>query len=237
MQRMRAAALLLCACGLGCRVERDPLPGFPGVMLWAWERPEDLRFVDPKSVGVAFLAGTVTVRDGAADFKPRLQPLLLPPAIKQMAVLRIESKGRLVSAEFVARMIVPVRQPGVGALQIDYDAVSSERAFYTELTRTLRAQIPREIPLTMTALVSWCASDEWIGDLPVADAVPMYFRMGPEPYLRKAALRSPLCQSSTGLSTDELIRVPLHRRVFLFHPRPWTREALRNAMAEVNRWR
>jgi hypothetical protein len=187
-------------------------------------------------VGVAFLAGTVTVRDGAADFKPRLQPLLLPPAIKQIAVLRIESKGRLVSAGFVAGMIASVLQPGVGALQIDYDAVSSERAFYAELTRALRAQIPREIPLAMTALVSWCASDEWIRELPVADAVPMYFRMGPEPYLRKAALRSPLCQSSTGLSTDELIRVPLHRRVFLFHPRPWTREALRNAMAEVNRW-
>jgi hypothetical protein len=133
-------------------------------------------------------------------------------------------------------MIASVLQPGVGALQIDYDAVSSERAFYTELARVVRAQIPREIPLTMTALVSWCASDDWIRDLPVADAVPMYFRMGPEPYLRKAALRSPLCRSSTGLSTDELIRVPLHRRVFLFHPRPWTREALRDAMAEANRW-
>jgi hypothetical protein len=237
MRRMRAAALLLCACGLGCRVERDPLPGFPSLMLWAWERPEDLRFADPKSVGVAFLAGTITMRDGVADFEPRLQPLLLPPAMKQMAVLRIESKGRLVSAELVAHMIASVLQPGVGAIQIDYDAASSERAFYTELARAVRAQIPREIPLTMTALVSWCASDDWIRDLPVADAVPMYFRMGLEPYLRKAALRSPLCRSSTGLSTDELIRVPLHRRVFLFHPRPWTREALRNAMAEVNRWR
>ena len=237
MSRYATSVLLLCASGLACRVERDPLPGFPSLMLWAWERPEDLRFLDPKSVGVAFLAGTVTIRDGVADFKPRMQPLLLPDSIKRMGVFRIESRGRTAPAGSVAAMIASGVAPGMDAVQIDYDAASSERAFYAELARALRGQMRCEIPLTMTALVSWCASDQWIRDLPVAEAVPMYFRMGPQPYLRQAALRSPLCQSSTGLSTDELIRVPLHRRVFLFHPRPWTQEALRTAMAEVNRWR
>jgi hypothetical protein len=237
MHRIRSGALLLGLCALACRVERDPLPGFPSLMLWAWDRPEDLRFLDPKSAGVAFLAATISIRDGSTEMRPRLQPLLLPAAAKRMAVFRIESRGQLVSGQAVAQRIVSVLRPGVDAVQIDYDAVSSERRFYTDLARAVRAQIPPQIPLTMTAPVSWCAWDGWIRDLPVAEAVPMYFRMGPEPYLRKVVLRSPLCQSSTGLSTDELIRVPLHRRVFLFHPRPWTREALRNAMAEVNRWR
>jgi hypothetical protein len=237
MRRILSVALLSCLCVPGCRSGRDPLPGFPNLMLWAWERPEDLRFLDPDSAGVAYLAGTVTMRDGLAEMRPRLQPLLLPAAVRRMAVVRIESKGRPASAESIARMIASVVAPGVGAVQLDYDAVSSERQFYAELARAVRTQLPRDVPLTMTALVSWCASDVWMGDLPVVDAVPMYFRMGPEPYLRNTALRSPLCQSSTGLSTDELIRVPLHARVFLFHPRPWTREAFRNAMAEVNRWR
>jgi hypothetical protein len=31
----------------------------PRVMLWAWERPEDLRLVAPDHVGVAFLAGSI----------------------------------------------------------------------------------------------------------------------------------------------------------------------------------
>jgi len=237
MRRIPSVAMLLCLCVPGCRTGRDPLPGFPNLMLWAWERPEDLRFLNPDSVGVAFLAATVTMRDGLAEIKPRMQPLLLPVAVRRMAVVRIESRGRPAPAQSVAQMIASVVAPGVGAVQLDYDAVSSERPFYAELARALRAQLPPAIPMTMTALVSWCVSDVWMGDLPVVDAVPMYFRMGPEPYLRNAALRSPLCQASTGLSTDELIRVPLHRRVFLFHPRPWTREALRNAMAEVNRWR
>jgi len=35
---------------------RDPLPGFPRLMLWAWESPQDLRFVTPGRAGIAFLA-------------------------------------------------------------------------------------------------------------------------------------------------------------------------------------
>jgi len=89
----------------------------------------------------------------------------------------------------------------------------------------------------ITALVSWCVGDPWIRNLPVTDAVPMYFRMGPERDLRRDPSTVSLCQSSIGLSTDELFRVSLPQRVFLFHPRPWTREALRTAISEVNRWR
>jgi hypothetical protein len=206
-------------------------------MLWAWERPEDLRFLDPTSAGVAFLAGTITIDRGHASLKPRLQPLLMAPGTKLMAVVRVESRGQPPGdLEHLAAMLTAGVRPGISGLQMDYDAAVSERAFYRDLARIVRARLPRDIPLTMTALVSWCASDDWIRDFPVAEAVPMYFRMGAEPYLRRAAFRNPLCQASTGLSTDEMIRVPLHRRVFLFNPRSWTREALRQAMAEVNRW-
>jgi hypothetical protein len=47
----------------------------PRLMLWTWERPEDLRFLDPERAGVAFLAGTVRLTRGGIDFRPRLQPL------------------------------------------------------------------------------------------------------------------------------------------------------------------
>ena len=33
----------------------DPMPAFPHVFLWAWERPENLEFLDPHAAGVAFL--------------------------------------------------------------------------------------------------------------------------------------------------------------------------------------
>ena len=40
---------------------REP---FPGVVLWAWERPVDLRGL-PAGTGVAFLAQTITIADGS----------------------------------------------------------------------------------------------------------------------------------------------------------------------------
>src|SRR5580700_9843964 len=77
----------------GCQRQRDPLPGFPRLVLWAWERPERLEFLNPRSAGVAFLARTVSWRQGQITSRPRLQPLRVPPETALMAVVRLESRG------------------------------------------------------------------------------------------------------------------------------------------------
>jgi hypothetical protein len=38
------------------RVPTPCLNNFPLIILWAWERPEDLSFLDPEQVAVALLA-------------------------------------------------------------------------------------------------------------------------------------------------------------------------------------
>ena len=47
----------------------------PRVILWAWERPTDLHFIDPRQVGVAFLAQTVLLR-GVNDDVETLEALM-----------------------------------------------------------------------------------------------------------------------------------------------------------------
>jgi len=54
----------------------------------------------------------------------------------------------------------------------------SERDFYRALLQDLRAQLPDNVPLSMTALASFCIGDRWLEGLPVDEAVPMIFRMG-----------------------------------------------------------
>src|ERR1700690_3976997 len=71
----------------------DPLPGFPHVFLWAWERPENLEFLDPHSTGVAFLARTVCLGGGVVSVHPRVQPLRYPRAGVLMAVVPVEPQG------------------------------------------------------------------------------------------------------------------------------------------------
>jgi hypothetical protein len=60
-------------------------------MLWAWERPENLLFLDCEKAGVAFLAKTITLGSDGMDVRPRLQPLLAPKNCKMVATVRIEA--------------------------------------------------------------------------------------------------------------------------------------------------
>ena len=219
---------------------RDPLSQFPRTVVWAWERPEKLDFIDPREVGVAFLARTIYIRGGMVSVRPRLQPLVVAPGTAIMAVVRIESQGAPSAsrAEVEHAILEATELRGVRALQIDYDAKKSERDFYREVLVDLHRVLPSSMPLSITALASWCESDNWIANLPVAEAVPMLFRMGAgEAYHPGEDFRPGVCRSSVGISTDEpLPEFPRGRRVYIFHPRSWSAVELRAAVHEVQRW-
>jgi hypothetical protein len=219
----------------------------PGRMLWAWERPEDLRGLDPARTGVAFLDRTVSIGPNGVTTRPRLQPLAVAPGTALVAVVRIETTreaARLTEAvrADVAASIEAAARPDVRGVQIDFDARESEREFYRALLHDVRARLPSGTALTMTALASWCMADDWIADLPVDEAVPMLFRMGADgPGVRAHLDRGgdfPVraCRQSLGLSTDEPIGlVPRGRRLYLFHPSRWTSEAIARAIQEIPR--
>jgi hypothetical protein len=226
--------LLLCACG----TRPDPLPQFPRLVLWAWERPERLRFIDPHTTGVAFLTRTISWRGGQVESRPRVQPLEVPAGVALMAVERLQGTGALPDAQALAEPILrDAARPGIQALQIDFDARRSERAWYRGLLERLRAGLAANVPLNITALASWCDGDSWIAGLPVSDAVPMLFRMGAGEPRGSARFRVGLCQSSLGISTDEWpAQAPSGRRLFVFDPRAWDEATYRAVLVRVGRW-
>ena len=235
-----AIALLLLHAASSLRPHpADPLPGFPHVFLWAWEEPENLQFLDPHTAGVAFLARTVCLRGGAVSVRPRLQPLRYTPGAVLTAVVRVEPQdSQLPPVEQTAAAIAEAATiPDIRALQVDFDATLSQRPYYRELLADVRRRVPVSMPLSMTALTSWCESDGWIAGLPVVEAVPMLFRMGPGERPARS-FRPALCQSSAGVSLDELLREPPSAaRLYLFNPRPWTEATYRAALREVRKWR
>src|SRR5262249_2668009 len=144
------------------------LAAFPKIVLWAWERPEMLDFIDNSDVGVAFLARTIYLRGGDVIVRPRLQPLSFPDGTALMAVARIESDRAASPAltadqlDKTASMIAALAQiPKVKAVQIDFDAAESERPFYRKLLLDLRRRLPGSTALSITALASWCVHDDW----------------------------------------------------------------------------
>jgi hypothetical protein len=215
--------------------------GFPKTILWAWERPEDLQFLDPNQIGVAFLAQTLVLKGADVVFKPRLQPLKVRPETKLIAVTRIESQKTTGSPsaltasqreQLTERIVRTLHLGNVSAVQVDFDAATSEREFYRRLLTDLRQKLPDNVPLSMTALASFCIGDRWLSDLSVDEAVPMIFRMGADDQSIKTALasgndfREPVCRKSYGVSLDEPLEMKFDpaRRLYFFNARAWTQE-------------
>jgi hypothetical protein len=93
----------------------------------------------------------------------------------------------------------------------------------------VRAGLPRGTLLSMTALASWCETEDWLAAAPVDEIVPMLFRMGPEGESVRAKLAAgrdfanPRCRTAVAISADTLLlRLPVGRRIYLFSPRSWT---------------
>lgn len=269
----------------------------PPVTFWAWERPEDLRFLLSNQAGVAFLVKTIYLQSHSPDssesspsfvVRPRLQPLRISPGTPLTAVVRLESSHGLPREAFfkntptitplhpevsrdqqapaldpsssvifqrVAAEISDLQNiPSVQAIQIDFDAAISERPFYAALLSEVRRRLPPSMPLSITALASWCIGDPWLEKLPagtIDEAVPMLFRLGPDAQDIVKFLRSgkefPVtsCRGSLGLSTDEpLSRDVLsgafrgaspalrQKRVYVFSPRAQTQSAAQSVLEE-----
>lgn len=219
----------------------ERLREIPPVVLWAWERPTDLRFINPKETGVAFLARTIRLRSGEVVVRPRLQPLNLPETARVIAVARVETDSvnkpdlsdqqRQKLAEAIAEMAL---LPRVAHLQIDFDATLTERKFYRDVIVEVRRRLPDAISLSITALASWCTYDNWLSDLPIDEAVPMLFRMagdGKQIVNRLDAgedFIAPPCRHSYGISTDEPhSSLSSARRLYVFNPDPWTEDSVR----------
>lgn len=206
----------------------------PNIFLWAWERPEDLRGFDSAEFGVAFLAQTLTIDGDSVRYRPRLQPLQLRDNMQLVAVTRIDSAAPTLSdrqrSELVEKIAATAEIKDVRAVQVDFDARASEREFYRELIGELRAALPNDIRLELTALASWCSGDKWLAGLPIDNAVPMLFDMGPDDAHIKADIANgidwnePLCKKSYGLSIDVPKPVGLNngRVLYYFKSASWT---------------
>ncbi|WP_374348891.1 hypothetical protein [Chitinimonas sp.] len=216
----RLAILLLLACLLlhGSAVTRHRHPALdslPTTMLWAWDRPEDLRWLNDADTGVAYLAASVILRGDAVQVTPRRPGLQVNGRLAVIPVVHIDAwRGTpgLNAAQRDAIVDAVLAVAGRGnrrVVQLDFEARRSQRAFLAELVQGLRARLPSDTALSMTALASWCAGDYWLASIEADEIVPMAFRMAND----DAAIRSQLatrgrftaarCQDAIGLSLDE----------------------------------
>jgi hypothetical protein len=192
-------------------------------ILWAWERPEDLRFAGP-SVAVGVLAGTVVLSGSHVFAQPRLQPA------KVLDSQHVAGDQRARAAALVLALLGNAR---FAEAQIDFEVKASQRQVLLDLVGDVRAALPPGMHLSMTALASWCDTETWLDAAAVDEVVPMLFRMGPAGAALKRRLadggdfRLARCRTSIGIATDTPPDgLPPGRRLWLFNPHPWTDQEL-----------
>ncbi len=212
-------------------------------MFWAWERPGDLKGL-PERAGVAFLASSIFFEKPGIRVVPRFQPVEVSAGTFRMAVIRIETRREPVTpSESQRKRAVEViaetaRITQADALQVDFDARASERAFYRALLEELRARLGPGMFLSMTALVSWCGAPSWLDGVPVDEVVPMTFEMGAGRGPAETLLASggqfanPRCRASIGISVPDLPRRPRgSERTYVFAYEDWTGGTTRSVLA------
>ncbi len=214
------------------------------LVVWAWERPEDLRFL-PKDVSVAVQAGFIDLAGDGFVARGRRFPLRVsaPPRIALVHV-QIDPRRpldwtpalrrRVAAAALHYAQVIPVRQ-----VQIDFEVPRSQRRVLLDLLTDMRAGLPKGITLSMTALASWC-QEGWLSQAPVDEIVPMLFRMDRgDPTIRarieaRKDLADPRCRQALAISVDTPIaRLPPRRKVYLFDPHSWTRADFDMARGQV----
>src|SRR5215472_17073371 len=114
---VRTFVVLFAALGLPRRIattERKTDLTHARLILWAWEMPERLDFIDPSQVAVAYLDQTIYVSDEVRT-RPRVQPMQVSPGTEVVAVVRIEmaaaaETSQAVAAEIVAALLRSARR-------------------------------------------------------------------------------------------------------------------------------
>lgn len=219
------------------------------LVVWAWERPEDLTFL-PAEVEVAAHMTFVEVVGDKVAARGRWHPLRVAPGQPTTAVAHVQIDRRRTLAwtdrttELVAQAVLRAAEaPWVRTLQLDFEVRASEREHLLAVIRAVRAGLRPGVSLSMTALASWCETEAWLAEAPVDEVAPMLFRMGPGGRHIQAKLAAggdfagARCRTALAVATDTpLERAPAGRRVYLFNPRSWTAGDFEAARRRVESW-
>lgn len=230
----------------------------PNLVLWAWERTEDLKYIDKNVIAVAPLVQTLKLHSAEVYAYRRQTPLRVPDGTEIIPVTRIEVDYRnppqltdQQQDKVVSAILKTVRN--VDRVQIDFDARVSERDFYRKLLVRLKQQSPRRIKLSITSLASWSLGDDWLAaDKSLVDEiVPMFFSMGASgdevvSRLDRGADLNPGYGGAIGIAVSSPFAESVAKwaakkghnpRIYVFNPKPWSLRTVARALELYRRSR
>lgn len=135
----------------------------------------------------AVLVESLLLRERHVELGGRSQSLPVAPGVRLIPVVHVEAADDApasITPRQRATVLDAVRRhtslaaAGAGVLQLDFEAPARQREAYRALVAEVRAALPAEVRLSITALAHWCTQGDWLDRLPVDEVVPMLYRLG-----------------------------------------------------------
>ncbi len=134
---------------------------------------------------VAVLLDHLVLSGNDIQIRPRRRMLVVGKATRVTAVVHVQTDARhpptlgpRQSQAIIAAMTAASRQSTSGWVQLDFEALQSQRTFYLALVAAVRRQIPPNTKLSVTVLASWCQQAGLLAKIEADEVVPMFFHMG-----------------------------------------------------------
>lgn len=223
---MRLIVLIVCCA---------PLLAAAQQVAWLWDAAVLPVWSEPEAALLErhILLSGETIRTRARMRRPvlaagtRVTPVVHVEVSTVNPPRRIEASRALI----VAAMLEAAAGSSSGWVQLDMEAHPSQRAFYRALVGQLRAALPPQIRLSVTALAWWCSSPDWLDGLAADEVVPMFFRMGRDSASlraivehRPARLHARCRAGSAGFSPQEPFPAQVagrYRKTYWFDRHAW----------------
>lgn len=217
---------LLAMAGGACAAER---------VAWLWDGAALPPWSAPHA---AVLAENVLLTGTEVRTRPRLGRWRLPDGTRVTPVVHVEVStvnpprpGTRARDAIVQAVLRAAGASTSGWVQLDMEARPAQRDFYRALVHQLRADLPRHLQLSVTALAWWCRSPAWLDGLAADEVVPMAFRMGRDGDALRALWRDapgtlhPKCRTQAlGVATVEPLPAQVTQRygkLYVFDRRGW----------------
>jgi hypothetical protein len=202
---------------------------------WLWDGAALPPWSSPHA---AVLVENVLLTGTEVRTRPRLGPWPLPGSTRVTPVVHVEvstvnaPRPGTQARDAIAQAVMRAAGASTsGWVQLDMEARPAQRDFYLALVHQLRADLPRHLQLSVTALAWWCRSPAWLDGLAADEVVPMAFRMGRDSaalraiWLDEPARLHPKCRSQAlGVATVEPLPQEVTQRygkVYVFDRRAW----------------
>jgi len=150
-------------------------------MLWVWHSSG----APKRAQDLAVLLDHLQLSGDAIEVRHRMRLLIVGKGVRVTPVVHVQSDpenlprlGPRQTHAIASAILAASRRSTSGWVQLDFEALDSQRPYYFELIAVLRRELPPTIKLSATTLASWCDEPGLLDALAADEVVPMFFRMG-----------------------------------------------------------